>query len=349
MSSNGFFLTKKQKKQLKERRKKKKLAEQGKLNGVKENESTATTMEEPKDIETKQDPRSCDNASPTATTTPPDNGDSTKITGKRKREDYIIYIPDDIYNDPKAAKKVRKDARRNAKAKGMDETKLKFRQESYRKPTRTFPCLKELAAQTKTTILEKAKDESPVTVDTSKYVALDCEMVGIGTDGKRSVLARASLVDWDGNCIFDEYVRVPVKVTDYRTKYSGIRPNHLKGNNAIQPTECRNRIAELICDKILVGHALHNDLTVLMLQHQDVRDTGKYRPFQRIALNGKYRPRKLRDLVLEHLGTTIQTGSHDSVQDAASTMELFKSVHREWEQEIVLQTKQHQNRKRKKS
>lgn len=33
----------------------------------------------------------------------------------------------------------------------------------------------------------------------SQYVALDCEMVGVGPGGCRSALARCCLVDWDGN------------------------------------------------------------------------------------------------------------------------------------------------------
>jgi len=43
-------------------------------------------------------------------------------------------------------------------------------------------------------------------------LALDCEMVGIGTDGKKSVLARASLVDWNGDTVFDSFVQVPTRV-----------------------------------------------------------------------------------------------------------------------------------------
>jgi hypothetical protein len=63
-----------------------------------------------------------------------------------------------------------------------------------------------------------------------------------------------------------------------------------------------------------------------------IRDTAKHRPFQRY--HGKWRPRKLRDLVMERLGKTIQDGSHDSVTDAASTMELFRLVRGEWEREL---------------
>ena len=37
----------------------------------------------------------------------------------------------------------------------------------------------------------------------SMYVALDCEMVGLGDDGKFSALARACVVDYEGEVIYD--------------------------------------------------------------------------------------------------------------------------------------------------
>ena len=44
----------------------------------------------------------------------------------------------------------------------------------------------------------------------SKYVALDCEMVGVGLDGKRSMLARCSIVDFDGEVLLDCFGRYHV-------------------------------------------------------------------------------------------------------------------------------------------
>ena len=85
--------------------------------------------------------------------------------------------------------------------------------------------------------VKKAKET--VVIDTTteeekaKYVALDCEMVGIGTTGKMSALARCSLVDYDGNKIYDKFVRPKSFVTDFRTKYSGIRVQDLRQGHAI--------------------------------------------------------------------------------------------------------------------
>ncbi|GFS11039.1 interferon stimulated exonuclease gene 20kDa-like 2 [Elysia marginata] len=61
------------------------------------------------------------------------------------------------------------------------------------------------------------------------YVAVDCEMVGTGPKGKNSVLGRCSIVDYRGNVVYDKFVRPELPVTDYRTRWSGIRPSDLKG------------------------------------------------------------------------------------------------------------------------
>jgi RNA exonuclease 4 len=56
-----------------------------------------------------------------------------------------------------------------------------------------------------------------------KYVALDCEMVGIGIDGTESSLARVSLVNYHGAVLLDEFVKQRERVVDYRTRHSGVR------------------------------------------------------------------------------------------------------------------------------
>lgn len=77
-------------------------------------------------------------------------------------------------------------------------------------------------------------------VDNAKIVAMDCEMVGVGLSGKTSVLARCSIVDYDGNVLYDKHVRPVEKVTDFRTHVSGIRSRSLK--KAIPFAQVRRRI-----------------------------------------------------------------------------------------------------------
>ncbi|CAG2115112.1 unnamed protein product [Medioppia subpectinata] len=61
----------------------------------------------------------------------------------------------------------------------------------------------------------------------TKVVGMDCEMVGTGSDGTQSVLARISIVNFFGHCVYDKYVKSIEEITDYRTEFSGIRPSDL--------------------------------------------------------------------------------------------------------------------------
>ncbi len=60
-------------------------------------------------------------------------------------------------------------------------------------------------------------------------IALDCEMVGGGEKGRISMLARCSIVNHRGDVLLDTYVAPVAKVTDYRTRWSGIRARNLIG------------------------------------------------------------------------------------------------------------------------
>jgi RNA exonuclease 4 len=55
-----------------------------------------------------------------------------------------------------------------------------------------------------------------------KYIAIDCEMVGIGPGGYESALARVSIVNFHGHVVIDKFVKPKEQVTDYRTHVSGI-------------------------------------------------------------------------------------------------------------------------------
>jgi RNA exonuclease 4 len=161
-----------------------------------------------------------------------------------------------------------------------------------------------------------------------KYLALDCEMVGVGIDGAESSLARVSLVNFYGVVQLDEFVRQRERVVDYRTQYSGVRESDMI--KAKPFNEIQTQVAELLKDRILVGHAVFNDLKVLLLSHPrpQTRDTQHY------AHKFKLSPSKyaaLRNLVLQELGVTIQRGEHSSVTDARATMAVFRLHRKAWE------------------
>ncbi|XP_062816314.1 RNA exonuclease 4 [Anolis carolinensis] len=162
----------------------------------------------------------------------------------------------------------------------------------------------------------------------TKVVALDCEMVGTGPGGEDSVAARVSLVNRFGHCVYDKFIRPKERVTDFRTKISGIRPEHLKAGEEFRVVQAE--VAGILKGRILVGHAVHNDLKILFLDHpkKNTRDTQKYKPFREQVKSG--RP-SLKLLCEKLLNVRVQASQHSSVQDAQAAMRLYVMAKREWE------------------
>ncbi|KAG0230462.1 3'-5' exonuclease [Actinomortierella wolfii] len=165
-----------------------------------------------------------------------------------------------------------------------------------------------------------------------KYIGIDCEMVGVGPDGEQSALARVSLVNFYGVTILDLFVRPLERVTDFRTAVSGITPRHLA--TAVEFKEAQKKVADIIKDKVLVGHAIQNDLQALLLDHPQrlIRDTSKYKPFRVYA---KGRTPGLKKLAQEILGIKIQQGQHSSVEDARVTMLLYRKHKDDWDASLA--------------
>jgi len=158
-----------------------------------------------------------------------------------------------------------------------------------------------------------------------RYVAMDCEMVGIGLGGRQSIVARVTIINWDYKVLLDTFVKPTSEVTDYRTFVSGIAPENLveekqqqaeeeEGNSSDSPSSscnssssnsnvslvdiesCRQKVLNILKDKVLVGHALKNDLHALDITHPwyDTRDTAKYEPFMKVRFDdGVLWPKKI--------------------------------------------------------
>eukprot|EP00953_Heterococcus_sp_UTEX-ZZ885_P037903 19460-Heterococcus_DN1.PRE.4 len=139
----------------------------------------------------------------------------------------------------------------------------------------------------------KQSGQEPTPEECAQYVGLDCEMVGVGFGGKTSVLAQCCVTDWWGNTLYNAYVKPVERVTDFRTFVSGVRAKHLKSGDAVTLRQCQAAVVPLLKDRILVGHALQNDLKALMLSHPHnmIRDTATYRPFKAANRTGKLQPR----------------------------------------------------------
>ncbi len=147
------------------------------------------------------------------------------------------------------------------------------------------------------------------------FVAMDCEMVGIGRQGINSMLARCSIVSVDEefileesknedcddeddcNCdendlkkspmkmprikvLYDVYVKPTKHVTDYRTEYSGITPEHFERDDAVTYEVCRSKVLSMLNSTedrvvVLIGHALKNDFQVLRYWVSSLNNTNE--------------------------------------------------------------------------
>lgn len=165
----------------------------------------------------------------------------------------------------------------------------------------------------------------------TRTVAMDCEMVGVGSDGEESILARVSIVNQFGKCVYDKFCKPTERVTDYRTAVSGIRPQDIKNGEEFKVVQ--KEVSEILKGRILVGHAVHNDLKILFLDHpkKATRDTQKYKPFKQKVKSG--RP-SLKLLCEQILNVKVQTGEHCSIQDAQAAMRLYTMEKKNWEAAI---------------
>ena len=188
--------------------------------------------------------------------------------------------------------------------------------------------------------------------DEVAVVGVDCEMVGGGRNGMKSLLARCSVVTLDhipaqatGDCkesltsltqnlvvLYDKFIIPKEKVTDYRTEWSGITKSTYSNNNEssipiVSFQQCQNEITQLfasISNKtvVVVGHALENDFEALEITHPIslVRDTAFYVPYMR-QVRTKLYSRKLSVLSSEELGIDIQQQHLQSADHPPPLME----------------------------
>jgi DNA polymerase III epsilon subunit-like protein len=173
-----------------------------------------------------------------------------------------------------------------------------------------------------------------LSADEQRFIALDCEMVGVGHEGKRSALAEVVLVDWAGRVLYHTHVAPLEPVTDYRTHVSGVRPEHLRGAPSFKAVQAE--VEARVRGKVVVGHGLVNDMKALLLSHpwRATRDTALFKPLVRKTRTGHVKPRRLKLLAEQHLGAAIQTGEHEPAEDARAALALYKYFRQDWEHDV---------------
>lgn len=158
----------------------------------------------------------------------------------------------------------------------------------------------------------------------TSVVAVDCEMLytSLGME-----LCRVTCIDYHGKKTLDRVVRPTGRILDYNTRFSGISDinepiiteSGEKGDS-ISFEEAHRLILKLINKQtILVGHGLENDLIAMRLIHDRIIDTSIIYP----DFNPRYKT-ALKTLALKYLKRTIQTGEHDSMEDALAALDVVK-------------------------
>jgi RNA exonuclease 4 len=162
------------------------------------------------------------------------------------------------------------------------------------------------------------------------FIAIDCEMVGVGAAGAKDALAQVVIVNYHEQLLYSAHVRPTQRVTDWRTHVSGVKPSDLK--QAISFRQAQTDVARLMHRRVVVGHGLSADFKALMLSHpkSHLRDTAQFDAYRHHDLMTS-RARKLRDLAREHLGLHIQDGAHSPLEDAIAALRLYKLRSTEWE------------------
>jgi len=136
----------------------------------------------------------------------------------------------------------------------------------------------------------------------------------------KSVLIRATLIDGHGKVILDEYCQPTSKIIFMRTQCHGIFQWEIIDKQSDE--DLIRKIQEIIKDKIIIGHSLKYDLEVLKVSPPEtkIRDTA-----ERFSWTFRKHIPSLKELAKNKLGIEIQTGTHDSKEDALAALKIFVS------------------------
>jgi len=275
--------------------------------------------------------------------------------------EFLPSSTEEIMGQCSREKKVRKRARSKKRSKSRSLSRSRHidketNQEKHRQKNRKVACTcekikKENAYQSLPVLHSKDGSAADTGPGMCNVVAIDCEMVGVGFKMDSSI-GRCSIVDGQGSVLMDTFVVPPEGVsliTDYRTRYSGIRKCDMR--DAIPFADAMSQAKSLLQGRVVVGHALHNDFRVMhfRIPEVDVRDTSQYRYLHTLAHEAEQENKttpeannktSLKSLTRRLLNRRIQGQSHDSVEDARAALDLYKLVHQQWEEDQPMSTPQ---------
>ncbi|EQC32312.1 hypothetical protein SDRG_10059 [Saprolegnia diclina VS20] len=168
------------------------------------------------------------------------------------------------------------------------------------------------------------KDETQDDADEERLFALDCEMceTDLGSE-----LTRVTVVNAQGETVYDTLVKPRSTILNYHTEFSGITAESLADVKTTLDDVQAHLLSLVSASTLLVGHSLDSDLKALRLVHRRVADTAILFPHQR---GFPFKP-SLKALASTFLNETIQDmeGGHDSAQDAIAALRLFQLKRRD--------------------
>lgn len=173
----------------------------------------------------------------------------------------------------------------------------------------------------------------------AEFVTMKPEQLEISLAGMKKLikprelsLARVSVLRGDndnplyGEAFIDDYIVHTEPIYDYTTNFSGIEQDDLNfykssKNLVTLQTSYRKLWLLLNLGVIFIGHGLYTDFRTINLQvpQRQIRDTADlyYKPDMKRQLSLKF-------LAYVMLKQDVQTGNHDSIEDARTALLLYK-------------------------
>lgn len=188
-------------------------------------------------------------------------------------------------------------------------------------------------------LLTEAEAPQPgtlVAID-AEFVALQHEVTEIRSDGTKSLLrptslslARVSVLRGqgprEGVPFIDDYIATTDAIVDYLTEFSGIEPGDLDpvtSTRSLVTLQASYRKLWLLLNLgcVFIGHGLANDFRTINIQvpAAQVIDTVDI-----YYLRTHQRKLSLKFLAWYLLDAAVQTGNHDSIEDARTALQLYR-------------------------
>jgi RNA exonuclease 1 len=189
----------------------------------------------------------------------------------------------------------------------------------------------------------KAKPYGPWCQSNPQAIAIDCEMCEtqdpLSGAKNPKALCRISVVNAENpdEVLLDTLVKPSWPVTDYRTWINGVTKEHLDSCEFTLRHAQAFMMALCSEETVIVGHAVHNDLAAINMEHDVVADSS----FLFTAKDAPEAAVSLKDAVMSILNEEMPE-THDSVNDARKALACVSHwMERDGKVDLVERSKRH--------